>query len=320
MKHLFVINPVAGGKKHDPKKTESDILTAMEKIGGDYEIYYTTGPRDATRKVKEEAASGGELRVYACGGDGTLNECVNGAAGMKNAAVAHYPCGTGNDFIKCFEHERVKFFSIGDLIGGEVHPIDLIDCGNGMYGLNIASVGIDARVGADVHKYSALPFIGGAGGYVVSMIVNVMKGIGQELTIIVDGKTIQGKFTMVSVCNGRYYGGGFNPVPEALPNDGLLDILIVKNLGIVKVALLIGDYAKGKYKQYPKYIRHIRGKNIRIESRKEILVGFDGESYKGKTVEFKVVPDGVNMIFPRGMEFFSAQSGENAGDKSKTAV
>lgn len=312
MKHLFIINPIAGGKKHDPAKTEADIRAAMAENGEEYEIYYTTGPKDAVCKTKEAAQSGEKIRIYACGGDGTLNECVTGAAGCPNASVAHYPCGTGNDFIKCFEQERVRFFSLKELIEGEEFPIDLISCGNGRYGLNVASVGIDARIGADVHKYSELPLIGGSGGYIVSTIVNILKGVGQELTIIADGKTIQGKFTMVCACNGRYYGGGFNPVPDAMPNDGLLDILVIPNVNLVKIALLIGDFAKGQYKKHPEYITHIKAKNIHIESRDEILIGYDGESFHNNSVDFCVIPGGINMVFPRGMEFFADQRKETA--------
>ena len=61
---------------------------------------------DACRKIEQEAAAGQPLRVYACGGDGTLNECVCGAVGCDNVAVTHYPCGTGNDFVRCFGAER----------------------------------------------------------------------------------------------------------------------------------------------------------------------------------------------------------------------
>ena len=314
MKHLFIINPIAGGRKHDPAKTEADIRILMGRREDDYEIYYTSAPKDATRAVKEAVNSGEELRIYACGGDGTLNECVTGAAGAANAAVAHYPCGTGNDFIKCFGKERDRFFTLAELVDGEVFPIDLIECGNGMYGLNIASVGIDARIGANVHKYSALPLVGGAGGYIVSTIANVMKGIGQELTITVDGRTIQGRFTMVCACNGRYYGGVFNPVPEALPNDGLLDVLIVKEVGLLKFAALAGKYAKGKYKDYPQYIKHVKTKSICIESPEKILMGYDGEAFYSNRVTFKVVPKGVNMLFPADMAFFEAERAKKSAN------
>ena len=89
----------------------------------EFEIYVTEAPMDACRHIRETAADGAELRAYACGGDGTLNEGVNGAAGLSNVAVTHFPCGTGNDFIKMFGPGKDRFFDLTGLINGEVRPI-----------------------------------------------------------------------------------------------------------------------------------------------------------------------------------------------------
>jgi len=172
MKHLFIINPAAGGISGRLADIENEIRTLAEELGAPYEIYVTTAEMDATRKVAADAETGGKLHVYACGGDGTLNECVNGAAKRENVAVTNYPRGTGNDFIRTFGKEDMdRFRDLRALVNGTVRPIDLIDC-NGRYGISICSVGIDARVGRDVHKYSKIPLIGGATGYVISLLVN----------------------------------------------------------------------------------------------------------------------------------------------------
>ena len=127
MKHLFIVNPVAGGKDRHEYVAEQARL-ALEGSADAYEVYITTAPMDACAKIKAEAASGEELRVYACGGDGTLNECVNGAVGHDNVAVTHFPCGTGNDFIKMFGEEKDRFFDLSDLVRGEVRPLDVMEC------------------------------------------------------------------------------------------------------------------------------------------------------------------------------------------------
>lgn len=127
MKHLFIVNPVAGGKDRREYVAEQARL-ALEGSEDAYELYVTTAPMDACAKIAAEAASGEELRVYACGGDGTLNECVNGAAGRSNVAVTHFPCGTGNDFIKMFGEEKTRFSDLADLVHGEVRPFDIIEC------------------------------------------------------------------------------------------------------------------------------------------------------------------------------------------------
>ena len=178
MKHLFIVNPTAGGKD----KTELVRRRAEEVFAGReeaYEVYVTKAAMDAPGKIRQAAAAGEPLRVYACGGDGTFNECVCGAAGLDNVAVCPYPTGTGNDFCRMFGEEKDLYRDLAALVEGSEHLIDLIEC-NGRFCANICSVGIDARIGTDVHTYSKLPLIGGATGYVVSAVVNVFRGITRQ--------------------------------------------------------------------------------------------------------------------------------------------
>ncbi|NLA87092.1 MAG: hypothetical protein GX847_07400 [Clostridiales bacterium] len=250
-------------------------------------MYITKAPMDACTKIKAEAGSGKPLRIYACGGDGTLNECVNGAAGFKHTAVTHYPTGTGNDFVKMFgEEDASKFRDLTALIDGFEHPVDLIDC-NGRLGINICSVGIDARIGTDVHKYSGIPLIGGATGYIVSMLVNLIRGVNQHLKITTDTLSLDGQFALVCACNGRFYGGGFNPVPEALPDDGIIEFLIVREVSRLKFIRVVGKYAKGRYKEFSDIILHVRGNTMKIVSEKDLVVNIDGELIFASELSFK---------------------------------
>jgi len=302
MKHLFIVNPVAGGKKSKLKETERKIKAFAETLEDPCEIYITKAPMDACEKIKEAAANEEELRVYACGGDGTLNECANGAANHPNVALTHYPCGTGNDFLKTFGQDNASLFrDLQALSTGTIRKLDLIDCG-GRYGINICSIGIDARIGTDVHKYSNIPIIGGATGYVVSLIINVIKGVSQKFRITIDGKVIDKKITLACVCNGRYYGGGFNPVPDAMPDDGVLDCLIVEPVSRLKVALIVGRYAKGKFREFPEIFTYIRGDGMEVECDREFVVNVDGEAVYRKKVSFKLVPKCINFIFPSKMQ------------------
>lgn len=302
MKHLFIINPIAGGKRAKPNDTKRLIESVADILNINYEIYFTTAPMDACRKVAHDADNSENIRVYACGGDGTLNECVNGAALRQNTAVTHFPHGTGNDFIKTFGRENVdKFRDIKSLVHGSVHKLDLINCSDGRYGINVCSVGIDARVGRDVHKYSKLPLIGGGAAYVISMIANLISGIGQRYHIKGDCIDQDNDITLMCVCNGRYYGGGFNPMPDALPNDGILDILIIKAIPFIRAATIVGKYAKGQYKELDKYITHIRSDYIEVEAEHNFVVNVDGEMLNRKKLSFKLIPAGVNFILPNGV-------------------
>lgn len=304
MKHLFIINPVAGGRKNRSAETAEAARGLMEKRGEDYDVYFTKGPMDACGLIREAASSGEELRVYACGGDGTLNECANGAAGLKNVAVTNYPCGTGNDFVRMFgEHDMELFRSLEELVDGFIRPIDVINCGD-RCGVNICSVGFDARVGTDVHKYSGIPLIGGAAGYVVSLVANLVRGINQRMRMTLPKFSVEKKFALICACNGRFYGGGFNPVPDAMPDDGLMNILAVDALSPVQVPALIGKYAKGRYREMSRYITRYDEKRLELSSDQQFVVNIDGEAVYTDHVTFSVTHGGLNFIFPRGMEFF----------------
>lgn len=305
MRHLFIVNPAAGGRKKKYKQTIADINTVMKDMDEPYEVYITRAPMDACDKIRDAAETCDELRVYACGGDGTLNECVNGAVNFPGVSVTHYPCGTGNDFIKTFGNDAEKFKDLHALIKGFAKPIDLIDC-NGRYSINICSVGIDAEIGTDVHKYSRIPIIGGPTGYVISMFVNFIKGINRTLKIITEEGVQSGKFALVCACNGRYYGGGFNPVPEAIPDDGLIDFLIVNKVSRLKFLQVILKYAKGRYREI-KDLTHILGKFIVIQSEKALVINVDGEAIYGKTLYFRVRPAGINFVFPENAEYLALQ-------------
>ena len=216
MKHLFIVNPIAGGKDKSMEVTLA-VKKALRDSPDEFEIYVTKAPMDAADKIRAEATGCDDLRVYACGGDGTFNECVCGAALLPHVAVCPFPTGTGNDFCRMFGEEKDLFRDLDALLNGSVHPIDLIDC-NGRYSANICSVGIDARIGTEVHKYSNIPLIGGATGYVVSAAVNVFKGINRPMHVRCGDYDGNGEYALIAACNGRYYGGGFNPSLTARAN------------------------------------------------------------------------------------------------------
>ncbi len=305
MKHLFIVNPTAGGRdKTAEVRARASAAFASRK--DEYEVYVTKAPMDAAHKIEAEAKTAEHLRVYACGGDGTFNECVCGAAGKSNVAVAPLPTGTGNDFCRMFGEEKDLFRDLDALLNGTERPIDLIDC-NGRYCANICSVGVDARIGTDVHKYSHIPLIGGATGYVVSAAVNMFKGIATTMDVSCGDVHAEGKHTLVCACNGRYYGGGFNPSRDARPDDGVLDVFIAKKVNLVQFAALIGKYAKGDADQMPSLITHVRTSGeLVIRCQKEDVAQLDGEALRAKEFHIRMVPGALNLIVPKGMSFFEA--------------
>ena len=243
MKHLFIINPAAGSWDHTKQYTAA-IVESCNARGLDYRVEVSKAPGECRRITREAGETGEEYRVYACGGDGTLNEVASGAAGFPNLAITAYSGGSGNDFVRLFS-EPAAFSDLERLLDAKEVTFDMIRC-NDDYALNICSVGLDARIGTDVARYKRLPLLQGFRAYAASTVVNVVRGIAEHYVVEICGETIDAQQTMICVCNGRFYGGGFNPVPEADPTDGLLDVLRVKKVSRLQVSSIIGKYKNGK--------------------------------------------------------------------------
>ena len=305
MKHLFIINPAAGSyNRTEEYSAVIHKLCRERKLS--YEIRVSTAPGEATRIAREAAETGEELRLYACGGDGTLNEVVAGAAGHDNAAVTVFSGGSGNDFVKIFDDPK-SFFDLERLLDAEEATFDLIRCNEDL-ALNICSVGLDARIAADVSRYKRLPLLQGFRAYAASTVVNVIRGIAEHYVVQIDGQTIDGRQTMICACNGRFYGGGFNPVPEADPTDGELDVLLVKKVSLLQVPAVIGKYKDGRYKELPHLVRHLKTKSLRILCDKPTPINLDGELRTAGEVTMEVAEEKIRFFSPRGLTFASKEA------------
>ena len=299
MKHIFIINPAAG--KTDSRQRVYQMAEALRKNHGlDVECMLTRSPGHATALTRGIAASGCGVRFYACGGDGTVNEVANGVAGFENASMTVVPIGTGNDFLKNFGADAPKFSDPENLWNGAVQKLDLIDC-NGRQCLTIACSGVDARIAQDVHRFSTVPVLDGKGTYIASLIVNfIFKGIASHWTVSLDGEELDAKdYSLVAVCNGRYYGGGFMPVREARMTDGVLNTLIVKKVSRVRFLQFVGSYSKGEYEKFPQFASCHTSSVIRIRSDKpDIVTCLDGECSVSSDVTLRLSDKKLNFFGP----------------------
>lgn len=302
MKHVFIINPTAG--KSDSRQKIYDMAEKLRQEHGlEVQCLLTKKQGHATEIARRLCQSGEELRFYACGGDGTVNEVANGIIGYDNAAMSVIPVGTGNDFLKNFGGDMDKFRDAENLWDGPQFPMDAIDV-NGRVALTIACSGIDARVARDVHKYSESPILDGKSSYIASLLVNFLfKGIGSHWTVELDGETIEDDFSLVSVCNGRYYGGGFMPVAEARMDDGVLNTLVVKKVSRGAFIKFVGPYSKGQYYKFPHVARCVAPKVVRIRSEKpDIVTCLDGECITSDDVTIRLSDKRLNFFGPVGCD------------------
>ena len=304
MKHLFIINPAAGSRDRTAEYSAA-IRIACDARRLNYEIRVSMGPGDCARIAREAAAAGEELRLYACGGDGTLNEVVSGVVGYPNAAVTVYSGGSGNDFVRIFDDPRA-FFDLDRLLDAQETAMDLIRV-NDDYCLNICSVGLDARIGTDVSHYKRYPLLQGFRAYAVSTLVNVIRGIGEHYVVEINGETIDAEQTMICVCNGRFYGGGFNPVPEADPRDGKLEVLLVKKVSRLQVPGVIGRYKAGKYRQLSDLIRHFSTDCLTIRCDSPSAINLDGEMRNAQQITISVAQEKLRFFHPKGVNIAAVE-------------
>ena len=309
MKHLFIINPAAGSR-NQTEDYRKKIAQVCESRGLDYSIRVSGAPGRCCKIAREAAESGESYRIYACGGDGTLNEVVNGAAGFPNVSVTVFSGGSGNDFARMFS-EPDAFKSLERLLDAEEVEFDLIKC-NENYSLNICSVGLDARIGHDVASYKRIPLLSGFRAYAVSTVVNVIRGISEHYVVEVNGERFDGQQTLICACNGRFYGGGFCPVPHADPTDGKLEVLLIRDVSRLKVAQVVGAYKNGKYADYPDIIRYFRADHVRILCDKPTGINLDGEKREAEIIDIRIADEKLRFFYPKGITFKAEAAKEAA--------
>ena len=296
MKHVFIINPTAG-KSNQSKELSEQIKIAFD--GYDYIIELTKEEYHATELVKQYASSGEDICFYACGGDGTLNEVVNGIYGYPNAKLAIVPIGTGNDFIKYFSDYTIDdFLNLKNYHETIDVPSDLLTC-NGRICLNIASVGFDASVVQKVERFKRLPFVNGKVAYLLSVFNCFLSSMKFRHSLVIDGETIPAKdYIFVVAANATYYGGGFNPTPSATIDDGLIDVLTINALSRLRVVSLISKYKAGKHLDYD-FVTHKQCKKIQILSEKEVILNMDGEVTPEMNPEITLLSKAITLVLPK---------------------
>ena len=299
MKHVFLINPRAG--KRDQTARLRGLADRLAAHGLKVSCLLTDRLGGAEAIARALAETGEPVRIYACGGDGTVHEAANGIAGYENAAMTVIPTGTGNDFLKNFGPDAAKFSDPENLWDGPDFPLDLIDC-NGRYCLTIACSGIDARIADSVHRYGGL--LSGRGSYLLSVAVNFLfKPIGRRWRVELDGEVLEGDFALVSMCNGRYYGGGSMPVPQARMDDGVLETILVKNVPKATFARLFPAYSAGDCWKFPHIARVVTARQVSITAcpgEEDIVTCLDGESMRSQSVTLRLADRQVNFFGPAG--------------------
>lgn len=272
MKYVFIINPASG--KTDYDKIKENIIKTLENE--EYEIYETKAPKEAT-EIASRFKNEENTIVYSVGGDGTLNEVVNGIAEGK-CKLGIIPTGSGNDFYRTLKEAQTENVRL-DL--GKV---------NGRYFINIASVGMDAETCNNANKIKSKIKL--QSSYYLALIHTFLTFKSKSLKLKIDKNVYAGDYIIAAICNGKYYGGGFKIAPVASFDDNQFDIYLVSKAGKLKLIKILLALLKSEHEKYNE-VRKYTGKNITITSENNLILNIDGEITISKNIEIEMIEDAL---------------------------
>lgn len=303
MKHIFIINPASGKENLTEKLTQQ--IQSTERAS-ECEIYITKGPGDATDYIKAYCSEHQEpVRFYACGGDGTLHEAVNGVAPFPFAAVGCIPCGSGNDFVKYYDHKDA-FLDVQSQINGQEHSIDLIRVGD-RYAINAVHFGLDSCVANLIIQNRRKKIIGGKHVYLSSVIISMFVGLKHKCRIEADGEPMTTKefITLCTIANGQYVGGSYHCAPRSINDDGLLEVCSIDQVSLFTFLRICFAYRAGKHFEDPRFksiLNYKRAKKVHVTAPEGFVYSMDGEVIQANDFTVEVVPQAIKFIVPQGCE------------------
>lgn len=310
MKTVFIINPKAGkGKGTD--QLIKNISDEADRQETEIEIYLTKGVGDAEQYARCccEGYQSDTLRLIACGGDGTLNEVLNGAVGHDHAVVGIVPIGTGNDFCRNFP-KAGDFRNIEAQLRGSVTDCDAI-CYSGLlngieqrrYCANMFNIGFDCNVVDLTARLKKYPLISGSFAYLLAVLLILIRKKGADLTIELDGEVCQnGRLLLTALANGSCCGGGLRSAPHASVHDGWMDVNIIYDVSRWNFLKKFPYYAKGTHMDLPDIQKVLLSKRCRkalITPRTgKMRLCTDGELSDAGCITFEVVPHAFHLLLP----------------------
>jgi diacylglycerol kinase (ATP) len=238
------------------------------------------------------------------GGDGTVNEVAQGLAGRDGVELAVIPRGTGWDFVRTYGIPRRLEDAVAVARDGEVRGIDLgraryraWDGGEGeAYFANIASAGMSGAIAKRANETSKA--LGGKASYLWATLAVFARWRNDEVQVTVDGERRTGRMHDVVVANGRFFGGGMMICPEAAPDDGAFDVLLIGDLTKRDLLLTLPKTYRGRHLPHPK-AEVLRGATVEVETPEPLPIELDGEQSGTTPARFEVVPQALRLRVPR---------------------
>lgn len=301
MKHIFIINPVAGiGESQS--KVLPEVIEHIKNHGEDFEIHRSLNKQEIVSYVSSRASIGDPVRFYAVGGDGTICDVLNGLMGNDNAQLAVIPCGSGNDFVKNFSN-RNNFMNLNRQLTGSIEKLDVIKY-NDSYCINMVNIGIDCDIAARSVELRAQKRFEGAMSYAVAALQLMPEGTVYDLEYTdPEGFCHRSELMLAAIGNGKFCGGGFKGCPRASLKDGLMDIGLVKLCQGIKLPKMLVKYRRGTHledRDADRYCIYRQVKECTLIPHQRVNVCVDGEISPFTETHFEVIPAAVSFVVPSG--------------------
>jgi len=302
-----IVNPTSASGKTGREWHKIDSI--MRGIfGHKFETCFTEGRNHATEITRECLARGTES-VVVVGGDGTVNEVVNGFfiddhPVNPTAALGIISCGTGKDFVRTLgvppepqaavemiANRKVRVCDVG-----KVSCMDFDGITHQRYFVNVADLGFGAEVAERVNKSSKA--LGGFLTFYLGLVTTLITYKNKKIRYTVDDQAPEElQVNSINIANGRWFGGGMQIAPEAQIDDGLFDIVIIQALGPLGVLTNTPRLYNGTIKEHPK-VKYLKGKKIVVETEDRVLLEADGEQPGILPATFEILPKALNIIVP----------------------
>ena len=301
MKYYFIVNGRADkAELHaEVRRQMANCAHLLSEMGALTDLYMTTGEGDATRQTRLYCDLHPDEKVcfVACGGDGTLNEVASGIVGFAHKSLAFLNlCGHGDDFVKYYPD--YKFQSLEDILKGENRRVDILKI-NDSYSINVCNFGFDALVAGTANE---LAQEGKNNVYRRGVLIAILRGRFNRISVVADGEKLGGPWLLsCALGNGRFVGGEFMTCPDAVNDDGLIDVTFIKSMTFLRFIATLSYVAKGTHFK-TRYIKrkciYRQVKHVEIRSKNIIELCLDGEMLPGTHFNVDLLPLAIELRLP----------------------
>lgn len=306
MKHIFIINPRAGKEKENISVRVRQYVASRPDLEAlvfntEYVGHETVLVKKLCHIFEDEM-----IRLYICGGSGSLCRAISGISNYALVEVAFHPCGINNDFLGVFEGDTDAFYNLTSLVNGTPMNLDILDFGFGR-SLNSCSVGYVAKVADDVNNLARFNIGGTKAPYHLSIVRNTISILSAHYEITADGQDISGHKTFISAFNGIKYGGSFAPLRKSCPVNGKMQLLMYELPSFLGEFSALRHFRKGELEALGKSVslQECAELNVKMPENRKMYFSADGENFnmseQKNQVTIRVMPATLKFVLPAGV-------------------